>query len=82
MRQRDLINQITAYLSNGGFFNPELANHDAVRDLLIECRETLAQPERTWVCLTDEERKDLCRSWPSPMDAIYATESKLKDKNK
>jgi len=37
--------------------------------------------QRTWVGLTDEERKDLCRSWSSPMDAIYATEAKLKDKN-
>jgi hypothetical protein len=31
--------------------------------------------------LTDEERKDLCRWWSSPMDAIYATEAKLKEKN-
>jgi hypothetical protein len=38
-------------------------------------------PRRTWVGLTDEERKDLCRSWSSPMDAIYATETKLKEKN-
>ena len=38
-------------------------------------------PQRTWVGLTDDERKDLCRSWSSPMDAIYATEAKLKDKN-
>ena len=37
--------------------------------------------QRTWVGLTDEERKDLCRSWSSPMDAIYATEAKLKEKN-
>jgi hypothetical protein len=39
------------------------------------------QPQRTWVGLTNEERKDLCRSWSSPMDAIYATEAKLKEKN-
>jgi hypothetical protein len=38
-------------------------------------------PQRTWVGLTNEEKKDLCRSWSSPMDAIYATEDKLKDKN-
>jgi hypothetical protein len=37
--------------------------------------------KRRWVGLTDEERKDLCRSWSSPMDAIYATEAKLKEKN-
>jgi hypothetical protein len=38
-------------------------------------------PQRQWVGLTDEERKDLCRWWSSPMDAIYATETKLKEKN-
>jgi hypothetical protein len=45
----DLLNKmadrITAYLSGGGLFNPELANHEAVRDLLIECRDAFkAQP--------------------------------------
>ena len=33
--------RITAYLSTGGLFNPELANHDAVRDLLIDARAEL-----------------------------------------
>lgn len=37
----ELIDRITAYLWNGGLFNPELANHIAVRDLLIDCREVL-----------------------------------------
>lgn len=37
----ELVNRITAYLCTGGLFNPELANHDAVRDLLIECRRVL-----------------------------------------
>jgi hypothetical protein len=35
MQKNDLVEQITLYLSNGGLFNPELANHVAVRDLLI-----------------------------------------------
>ena len=34
--------RITAYLSGGGLFNLEYSNHDAVRDLLIDCRDTLA----------------------------------------
>ena len=38
---QDLINRITDYLIMGGLFNPELANHHAVRDLLMECREAL-----------------------------------------
>ena len=37
--------------------------------------------KKPWVGLTDEERKDLCRWWSSPMDALYATEAKLKEKN-
>ena len=39
----DLINRITYYLSSGGLFNPELADHLAVRNLLMECKEALAQ---------------------------------------
>ena len=39
----DLISRITYYLSFGGLFNPELADHLAVRNLLMECRDALAQ---------------------------------------
>ena len=38
----DLILRINAYLAGGGLFNPELAKHDGVRDLLIECRAELS----------------------------------------
>ena len=37
----ELVTRITDYLAMGGLFNPELADHTAVRDLLIECREVL-----------------------------------------
>lgn len=37
----DEAERITAYLSGGGLFNPELADHEAVRDLLIDCRAAL-----------------------------------------
>ena len=37
-----LAQRITDYLAGGGLFNPELAKHYAVRDLLIECRDALA----------------------------------------
>ena len=43
---KDLINRITYYLSSGGLFNPELADHLAVRNLLMECRDALVQPEQ------------------------------------
>jgi hypothetical protein len=38
---QDLITRISDYLAMGGLFNPELADHLAVRDLLMECRESL-----------------------------------------
>jgi hypothetical protein len=41
-----LIARITGYLSTGGLFNPELAQHDAVRDLLIDCRDRIAALDR------------------------------------
>jgi len=47
-RKQEVVNKITEYLCNGGLFNPELMNHDSVRDLLIECRELL-----------DNERKSM-----------------------
>jgi len=37
--------RIIDYLSGGGLFNPEMANHDAVRELLIDCRAALAARE-------------------------------------
>jgi hypothetical protein len=38
---KELSDRITDYLFSGGLFNPELADHFAVRDLLIEIRKTL-----------------------------------------
>ena len=37
----ELRQRITDYLAGGGLFNPEMAIHDRVRDLLIDCREAL-----------------------------------------
>lgn len=42
-RARELVDSITEYLAAGGLFNPELMNHLAVRDLLIECKEVLSE---------------------------------------
>ena len=38
----DVTERITTYLINGGVFNPELADHSAVRSLLIDARAELA----------------------------------------
>ena len=42
-RTKELVDLITEYLSSGGLFNPELMDHEAVRDLLIECKEALRE---------------------------------------
>ena len=37
----EVVTRITEYLSLGGLWNPDLMDHDKVRDLLIDCREAL-----------------------------------------
>lgn len=44
---QELIDEITHYLMSGGLVNPEMAIHNNVRDLLIECREKLSEPQPT-----------------------------------
>ena len=44
-QRQQLLDRITAYLSGGGLFNPELAIHVAVRDLLIDIRDHLGVKE-------------------------------------
>lgn len=76
----NLINRISFYLASGGLFNPELADHIAVRTLLFECREALAQ--RTWAGLTDEEIGMCLDAGDGSMSKIISfIEAKLKEKN-
>lgn len=37
----ETIHTITEYLVAGGLFNPEMMDHDKVRDLLMKCREVI-----------------------------------------
>jgi hypothetical protein len=39
----------------------------------------LGPPQREWVGLTDEERQDIATE--VPIDAVFITEAKLKEKN-
>jgi len=41
MYNTELSNLITEYLSAGGLFNPELMDHEKVRDLLIDIKKYL-----------------------------------------
>lgn len=44
MKKIDLIQRIENYLAAGGLANPELMDHERVRDLIIDCRDALAHP--------------------------------------
>ena len=41
-----VVARIKAYLTTGGAFNPELADHVAVRDLLIDCRDVMLEIQK------------------------------------
>jgi hypothetical protein len=43
VERRSIADRITEYLSLGGLWNPELMDHDKVRDLLIDARAALTQ---------------------------------------
>ncbi len=36
-----LLARIQSYLGNGGLFNPEMMEHDKVRDLVMDCRDKI-----------------------------------------
>ena len=38
---REIPRRVTEYLSNGGLFNPELMDHEAVRNILIDARDVI-----------------------------------------
>lgn len=79
--------RISAYLSGGGLWNPELANHDAVRDLLIDARAEVqrlrgvVEELRALVrhaaaqAETDEEERDILRRY----DAITIPNPEVAD---
>lgn len=37
-----ILGQLDSYFGNGGLFNPEMMDHDKVRDLLRDCQEYIA----------------------------------------
>jgi len=50
----DIVKRINEYLTNGGLFNPEYMNHEAMRDLLIECRDRIDDIEELLIELSCE----------------------------
>lgn len=48
---RDVPARVSEYLNNGGLFNPELMDHEKVRDILIDARdviEVIARERQIW----------------------------------
>jgi uncharacterized protein YgfB (UPF0149 family) len=41
----EITERCNVYLLGGGLWNPELASHDAVRDLIIDCRDEIYKLE-------------------------------------
>ena len=54
-----------------------IKNTEAIEAL----RTRLAQPEKEWVGLTDEDRWELVQKTPSFDEVVAAVEAKLKEKN-
>lgn len=50
--------RIDNYLQNGGLFNPEMMEHNKVRQLLIDCREALSTNQNLVVVKKDELERD------------------------
>lgn len=43
MDAKTVITKIDQYLQVGGLFNPEMMDHDQVRDLIMECRSVIVK---------------------------------------
>jgi hypothetical protein len=57
----DISDLITRYLSIAGLWNPELADHTAVRDLLIECRTRIKELE--WEAKLGRNLREVLDEW-------------------
>jgi len=47
----DVVSRITEYLDSGGLWNPELADHAAVRDLILDARDEIDRLRRIIVAM-------------------------------
>ena len=42
-KSNEILGRIGNYLTAGGLFNPEMMEHDKVRDLIMDCRELIIE---------------------------------------
>ena len=74
----DEVRQETFRLMRDG---QKLYAEDKVWSTIISIKEVLAQPQRTWVGLTYEEKRDIRYSHMTSAEFIEVIEAKLKAKN-
>ena len=74
----DEVRQETFRLSRDG---QKLYAEEKVWSTIISIKEVLAQPQRTWVGLTYEEKREIRYSHMNSAEFIEFIEAKLKDKN-
>jgi hypothetical protein len=67
----DELERISSYLSSGGMFNPELANHDAVRELIIDCRDRIMMLEEEEGVMTEGVEREIYLNVLDQRDAYY-----------
>ena len=54
----ELLNGIYNYFNNGGFFNPEMMQHDKVRNMLLEIRTYLETEKKIDWKNSEDEKPD------------------------
>jgi hypothetical protein len=74
----DEVRQETFRLMRDG---QKLYAEEKVWSTIISIKEVLAQPQRTWVGLTDEEKHEIRYSHMTSAEFIEFIEAKLKEKN-
>lgn len=76
----DLINRITDYLAIGGLVNPEMMEHEKVRDLLIDCRDALSKQNEKGLLMTPPKSNkcnpDAMASFAAPTGSAWEADYK------
>jgi uncharacterized protein YtpQ (UPF0354 family) len=70
----DIVERCTEYLSVGGFFNPEMMDHEKVRDLVIDCRTEI---ERLREALAGNDL--YVKTWSDDYDAMKIENERLRE---